>query len=304
MKRTSKPAQNAHKRKKQDIPSLTEFKDMDYHRLLDASVDYGASASVDCTVVFRNLEKTLIAEIEKCGVDDFIFVAVAWLTNETILSALIAAKERKALVLVVVQKEDFLRPDADEDDFKARLRSQYSQLGSFNTEDSLEHILRQFFVLDVRNWGWEFDDTTLQKHHDVAAVRCVGNYNAERSPSFPRMHNKFVVFGKHVVENKSIECDEVVDQLNDVPLDELDAEDWFVHGAVLHCSRDRWIPEKVWTGSFNFSHASVKSFENALLIKNVDIATAYAKEFVLLFLLSEPLNWESTWMAPTFTFQT
>lgn len=303
MKRTSQHGRNVYKRTKQDIPDLKKYKCITDHQRLDASVNHGITASAECTVMFRDLENALINEINKCGPDDFLFVSVAWLTNVKLLDSLNAAKARNTLVLAVVQKEDFLRPDTQEDDFKKRLHKQYSQLGSFNTSDSLELMLSRFFELGVPNHTWGFDDETLQDGHDVAAVRCVGNHNQDKLPSFPRMHNKFVVFGKRAIETKVL--------LNVWKNERLETDlkkgRWELIKADKRFqtySRNGWIAEKVWTGSFNFSTASVKSFENALLIKNVDIATAYAKEFVLLFLLSEPLNWESTWMAPTFTFQT
>ena len=58
------------------------------------------------------------------------------------------------------------------------------------------------------------------------------------------------------------------------------------------------VPESVWTGSFNFTYNAGNSFENAILINNKEIAMAYFKEYAQIAALSEPLEWESEWMAP------
>ena len=58
----------------------------------------------DIKVYFRNLEDELINHIRNY---DAIFGCVAWLTNKRILKEL----SKKEVVQIIVQKEDFLRPD-------------------------------------------------------------------------------------------------------------------------------------------------------------------------------------------------
>jgi hypothetical protein len=66
---------------------------------------YQAGAEDDSiVVVFKHLESSLIYHI-RCA--DVIVGCVAWLTNEKILRAL----STKRGVALIVQKEDFLRPD-------------------------------------------------------------------------------------------------------------------------------------------------------------------------------------------------
>ena len=75
---------------------------------------------------------------------------------------------------------------------------------------------------------------------------------------------------------------------------------------------DEWepetiIPKAVWTGSFNLSHNSTKSLENALFINNEEIVKAYYDEWQYIFALSERItdeDWELTWHPPTFRIGT
>lgn len=59
-----------------------------------------------------------------------------------------------------------------------------------------------------------------------------------------------------------------------------------------------FVPEAVWTGSFNFSVNAGRSLENAVFIEDTAIAQAYANEFSQVAALSEPLNWEDPWCSP------
>ncbi len=61
--------------------------------------------------------------------------------------------------------------------------------------------------------------------------------------------------------------------------------------------------DTVWTGSYNCSKTAENSFENAVILKGEEIATAYLLEFALLFLLSEKLDWTSDRMMPYFSYQ-
>src|SRR2546426_5099329 len=67
--------------------------------LSDFSVESGCVKAI-----FKNLEGALIKEIRQA---DVVVGCVAWLTSEAILKALACRQH----VSIIVQKEDFLRPD-------------------------------------------------------------------------------------------------------------------------------------------------------------------------------------------------
>lgn len=201
----------------------------------------GASGNVK--VVFRNLERHLIREIEGA---DYILGCVAWLTSEPILTAL----ARKRSVQIIVQKEDFLRPDLEpSNDWRRRLRRLYDALPA--------GVDRYGFPGPVGGMSYCGDPS-------IEAVRCVGNHNRYKAPAFPRCHHKFVLF---CGDNPS----------PDEPC---------------------FAPYAVWTGSFNFTKNAGNSFENGLLITDPNIVSAYFREYAQIAALSEPLDWESDWVAP------
>jgi hypothetical protein len=88
-------------------------------------------------------------------------------------------------VAIVVQKEDFLRPDGPHDDtWKGWLRERYDALRC--------RIGRQEFL----NNGMSALAAT--GNSDISPVRCVGTYNRDRSSASPKMHNKFLIFAKMI----------------------------------------------------------------------------------------------------------
>lgn len=196
---------------------------------------YGESLNV----YFRDLKPHLINEIIH---HDLVFGAVAWFTDFDILAALKITEGCS----IVVQKEDFLRPDIDNaNGWKSRLRAAYDEVPA--------GLMRHDFDNFVRELSYCGDE-------DIESFRCMGNYNQEKSPSNPRMHNKFMVFA---------------DQIG-----------------------HKIVPKKVWTGSFNMSQNASNSLENAVLIQDELIAKAYFNEFSQILALSEPLDWENEWMEP------
>jgi hypothetical protein len=112
-------------------------------------------------------------------------------------------------------------------------------------------------------------------HYDYAgspesdAVRCVGAHNSQKSAAFPRMHNKFLVFCRAAMVDEE-------------------------------SSYERYEPYAVWTGSFNLTYNAANSLENAILIRDPKIATAFLNEFGLIFGLSEKLDWSQSWSAPEY----
>lgn len=202
------------------------------------------------SIHFRDLESRLIKYIDNA---DAIFGCVAWLTNHKILDAL---ADKTPNVSIVVQKEDFLKPDINtHDHWKTDLYLKYQRIQC--------GISRHEFPKPI-------SDMSVCSDPMFNGIRCVGNCNKNRNPSFPRMHNKFLVFAEVV--------------LGDTEKN---------HGYNLHIE-----PKSVWTGSLNFSVSSTRSFENAIFINNKIIAKAYFDEFCQILALSEPLDWETEWMQP------
>lgn len=201
----------------------------------------------DTQVYFRNIERHLLRYIEEAHV---VLGCVAWLTSEPILEALAT----KDYISIIVQKEDFLRPDMDSgnrNSWKKWLQEKYMSLQS-----SLDRFMFDNFLRYV----------SYCADPSIEAIRCVGNYNRDKQPAFPRMHNKFLIFAKIV---------------------EVDEDSW-----------GRVIPYGVWTGSFNLTKNATYSFENAIYTTDSEIVRAYYKEYGQIASMSEPLDWESDWIEP------
>ncbi len=135
--------------------------------------DHSVETAIGVSVYFREIENRLLKHIEDA---DAAFGAVAWLTNDAILNALASLSN----VSIIVQKEDFLRPDTGaSDDWKAELRKKYSKLRCNLNRYAFKNILSSMSVACDPS---------------IDAVRCVGNHNRDKKPAFPRMHNKFLIF--------------------------------------------------------------------------------------------------------------
>lgn len=99
----------------------------------------------------------------------------------------------------------------------------------------------------------------------IGSIRCVGYANSGASQNSPRMHHKFIVAG--TVNN------------------------------------GQWTATAVWTGSFNFSTNAGDSTENAVVINDPAVASAYLNEFARISALSEPLDWTSRIAQPEHRLQ-
>lgn len=228
--------------------------------------DRGASISsaANIEVAFTDLDRKLCGLIKSYPV---VVGCMAWLTNEGILKAL-ATRDS---VSVVVNKEDFLRPD----------RGNWSQQGI----KALYKDIPGFDRCEIgRNYSCCGDPTG-------DAVRCAGIF-ADRSEVPPRMHHKFLVF-----------CD-----LKNMKYDSSIGE-WVVLDGpyVPDASRENYrkaIPRAVWTGSFNATFNATQSLENAVIITDDNIAQAYFDEWCDIIGISEPLDWRSKYVAPEWRYGT
>lgn len=122
---------------------------------------------------FGDLREPLLELIEK---SEIVVGLVAWMTDRLLLEAL----SRKKRVSIVVQKEDFLRPDLEPN--KEYLRIAYQKLKGFRSEegDMLPSITTLYGQYPPE---WEGQ-----------GVRCFGYRREKGVAAQPTMHHKFLVF--------------------------------------------------------------------------------------------------------------
>jgi hypothetical protein len=161
--------------------------DFDFTRMCIANADgpdvplNNAPVAADgcrVTAMFGNLEESLCDLIRRA---DFVLGCVAWLTNKSVLHSLAVPREG---VQIVVQKEDWLRPDYStsfRESWKSGLRELYDDLECCIDRYSLSEMLGMPVL-------------SMNADSDEDAVRCAGNHNSAKHPAFPRMHHKFFVF--------------------------------------------------------------------------------------------------------------
>lgn len=218
--------------------------------LLDNSVR--VSHNVELEAFFKNLEE---AAVERIAESDAVVGCVAWLTSPAIIDALAG---RPHGVSILVQKEDFLRPDlGDTDGFARRLQARYSKLRSIQGPVDGWHEHRNAEV-----GGGSYVDLS---------ARCIGYARSADEFTLPRMHHKFLVFCKYL-------------------------------GDLEHEKLWPYEPLAVWTGSFNMTFNGSKSLENAVYIREANIAKAYFSEWQSLLMVSESLDWTTTYASPDIQF--
>ncbi|QOV28815.1 hypothetical protein INT50_08980 [Vibrio diabolicus] len=163
---------------------------------------------------------------------------------------------RKDWTNLVVQKEDFLRNDSSKNDtdWQARLRQAYGKLSGKDFSMNVPEL-----YIDHPHFNRTVQQCCVRADgawsHFRETVRCIGYSNYGRNIT-PKMHHKFLVLGH---------SDSGVD----------------------------FVPELVWTGSFNFTQNAESSRENAVIIRDKKICHAYLSEWAQLWALSEPLDWTS-----------
>lgn len=208
-----------------------------------------SASTGEVDVHFRNLESKLISMIHDA---DLVVGCAAWLTSTPILDALAGVPHG---VSIVVQKEDFLRPDIDSrNGWAERLRRQYEALRA---------------TPDRYDMGELVGSLSVACDPSIQPIRCMGNYNSDKFPAWPRMHNKFLVFCRASGSDARLEYPQFI-----------------------------VAPYAVWSGSFNLTKNASLSLENAIVIRNQELVMAYYNEWQQTLSLSEPLDWEIEWVAP------
>ena len=214
------------------------------------------------SIYFRNQMDTLSDLILKA---DAVVGCVAWLTSEKILSSL---QKLKYGCSIVVNKEDFLRPDGVNSNHK--VLNMYEQLEPFtwNNSFSTVHTNNNFlFRLCTDKSNPNSENRDYNENNEP--IRCCGNHNNSSNLTCSRMHNKFLVFGKISYESAL-------------------------------APESNFKPYAVWTGSLNLSYNSENSLENGVYIKDPKVAQAYVNEWAQILAISEPLDWTNEWCAPEY----
>jgi hypothetical protein len=274
-------------------------------------------------VFFKDLENELIKKINEFK-NDIIFGSVAWLTSINILKALSKCNN----VQIIIQKEDFLRPDLNitinNSEWKQNLRKYYNNISC------------SMFRMDFNEPIQDLSIFADSYHYPVESIRCVGNYNRDKNPAFPRAHNKFLVFCKKnetrsninkKIENEiplieNINCIELIKEIeyyNNINCSKELME--IIISSKKHSLARKFLESKydwnniksynpiaVWTGSFNFTKNAGNSFENAIYFSdksgNNEIINSYLNEHHQIFCLSESLDWKNDWCEPEFRIGT
>lgn len=228
----------------------------------DFSTERTLPVTTKAAAYFKNLESNLIKHIKTA---DAVVGCVAWLTSDAVLEAL----AEKNAASIIIQKEDFLRPDLDSSFgcWKTKLRARYDSIKPISTPNNdFSGWFETANTNEVTGFGSPFASV---------GIRCVGHHRGSEVTQ-PRMHHKFLVFLRHV-DPKDI-CEE----------------------------EDSWpyAPFAVWTGSFNVTKNGSASLENALYLEDSAIAAAFCKEWAQLVEISEPLDWENEYATPEIYFNT
>ena len=205
-----------------------------------------------------------------CRDADFVVGCMAWLTSRTVLQALAALKHG---CQIVVQKEDHLRPGVVR---KEELLTMYSRLRC------PDRMCLPAGAAELSSGG----------DPSVDAVRCMGVCPSRPSQMVPRMHHKFFVFFR---------AHEIHDPC------EVYGDPFSLDGESLEVSPDeyvyeRFVPYRVWTGSYNATENAALSRENVVIITSETIATQYTNEWLDIFALSESLDWTSRDVEPEWRF--
>lgn len=230
------------------------------HNTLETNVTFDKAEAY-----FKNVEKSLIQKIEDNS-KGFIFGSIAWLTSEKIINALAKCDN----VQILIQKEDFLRPDYGDNFKEKERRKKYRILYS-----------KLKFLHDKFDCQPPICSLSTGGDPTVEPVRCLGNFNSDQKKAMPRAHNKFLIFCKQISES--------TDQTRQE-------------------SESIYKPIAIWTGSFNFTYNADKSFENAIYLEDKSgdnpLIKSYLKEHHQIFALSEPLDWEHNWTEPEYRIGT
>lgn len=210
---------------------------------------------------------------------DAIVGCVAWLTDPDVLAEL----ARKESVSIVVQKEDFLRPDAQSGGgWKRDLRRRYDALpGGL-------HLTDETFMGGItHDRGWTHGDP------EIRPVRCCGLARNSQLAK-PNMHHKFMV---------ALKRSTCPDPPGSRPL--YYAESVFTGSFNPTKNGSRSLENAVIIRGgmdiHRLGHPDARSAEGRAdweRIRTACVPYAFLVEWEHVLALSEPLDWTQDWIAP------
>jgi hypothetical protein len=199
--------------------------------------------------------------IEHIDQAEYVVGAVAWLTSIPVLRALKGVRG----VSIIVQKQFYLRSDyrGEHADFYRNLRGAYYGLPAIDRR----RIGGRMSGFRLRPYVTQDEEEAAIRDREVAPtlypIQCLG-YDPSGGPRTPLLHNKYLVFCRSHAENGLLD------------------------------------PYAVWTGSYNFTANARASLENAVVMRQPEIVSAFFQHYVQLAALSEPPEWSSTLPDPAF----
>ena len=270
-------------------------------------------------VYFKNIENNIINKIKKYK---NVIGCVAWLTNENILKEL----AKKDTVIIIVQEEDFLRPDNKFDGNK------------LNWKNKIYNLYKN---IEKNNGSLTLNSLGINPHWDTqSGIRRLGKINIDKVPAFPRMHNKFIIcfndnepypifdefkitytyfYPEIKIEmfkrllHPEIKCKYIFKQHDQIINNQYIYYEYFqdeysmenritqiknIGGNIIGTST-KYMSENLdgvlLTGSYNYTENSNNSLENVICIKDQEIIEAYFKQFCELSTISVELDWNSEW---------
>ncbi len=216
------------------------------------------SSSAQVNVLFKDTGIALVQMLDALKLGDFVLFAMPKLENRGVIESLKRATRRGAFVLVLIQKEEWLRAGEDASEEQKSLRGEYNTVGIFDY-GTVNSVLHRFYCIGGE---WKFGDTS-----NTLAIRCLGD---EAKISTNLIQESFVVFG---TQRHSY--------------------------ATVATGLSPYVATTVSIGSYNVSNCD--QFESVVRIRDDAIAQRYGEHFAMMFLNSEPLDWESAIARPEFT---
>lgn len=269
---------------KEDLVNLPLEANFD-KRVRTPQEDYSVKGE-SVELVLRNHAQRCVEMIRK---SDTVFGCVAWTTHSEILDALAEPCEwskKKRKVQIIVNKEDFLRPDFtgkvrhNETSFYKELRSKYKSL-RYGVNTYLDVGRRFVETRTCWNSSWEFQ-----------SIRCVGlSLNKRWSP---KMHHKFAVFMRGCGSGLGTHLSDHQDTNRNNYMYSVEASR---HLCCGKCHKNGCFAA-AWIGSFNWTKNAGKSFESVVITEDRAIVNSLLWEHSQLLLMSEPLDWESPYVEP------
>lgn len=163
---------------------LTLIEKETLHNLNKFILEDNSYSCADITIHFRNIKQALIEFIDQ---SDILLGAVAWVTEKEVLEALIKKQSQ-----LVIQKEDFLRPDLKQTLSEKERNLLQFLYGQFKFSYSTLHFSNDIFTLSK-------DDI-----YELEPIRAFGYLTQKLRYCTPKMHNKFLISASFDPQTKKV----------------------------------------------------------------------------------------------------